>query len=162
MPIVYPINAQSTTTTTTTVGNGYFNYAIGFFDPMNGIAVTTGSAYTSSFEVSAYVLSASSGVASGSIINIAVPTSSYQIESGSFGEILVNPAIEFWRIDQNADVIVRLISNTGSVGFTKNVSVTSSFYDIPTSSYNNLVSIPDGQSGKIYYLMLEKSQLPDS
>lgn len=158
MPIVYPINASSTTTT---AGNGFFNYAIGLFDPMSGPSITTGSAYTSSFEVSAYVLSASSGVASGSIINIAVPTSSYEVSSGPFGEIIINPAIEFWRIDQNADVIVRLISNTGSVGFTKNVSVTSSFYNIPTSSYNNLVSVPDTGAGKIYYLMLEKSQLAD-
>ena len=160
MPIVYPINASSTTTTAT-IGNGFFNYAIGFFDPMSGPSITTGSAYTSSFEVSAYVLSASSGVASGSIINISVPTSSFEINSGSFGEIIINPAIEFWRIDQNADVIVRLVSNTGSVGFTKNISITSSFYNIPTSSYNSLVSAPDSQAGKIYYLMLEKSQLPD-
>ena len=159
MPIVYPINASSTTTT---IGNGFFNYAIGFFDPMSGSSITTGSAYTSSFEVSAYVLSASSDVASGSIINIAVPTSSFQISSGSIGEIVINPAIEFWRIDQNAEVIVRLISNTGSVGFTKNISITSSFYNIPTSSYNSLVNVPDSQSGKIYYLILEKSQLPDA
>ena len=161
MPIVYPINAQSTTTTTTTVGNGYFNYAIGFFDPNNGPFITTGSAYTSSFDVSAYVIFVDPSTPSGSTINIAVPTSSYQVESGSFGEILINPAIEFWRIDQNADVTVKLVTNTGSVGFTNNIAVTSSFYTIPTSSYNSLVNVPGGMGGTIYYLMLEKSQLPN-
>lgn len=161
MPIVYPINASSTSTATG-VGNGYFNYAIGFFDPNNGAFIATGSAYTSSFAVSAYVMIVNPEVSGGTTIDIAVPTSSFEVYSGSSNEIIINPAIEFWRLDQKSDVTVRLVTNTGSVGFTKDIITTSSFYTIPTSSYNSLVSVPDSQSGKIYYLMLEKSQLPDA
>lgn len=161
MPIVYPINASSTSTAAR-VGNGYFNYAMGFFDPNNGAFITTGSAYTSSFAVSAYVMIVNSEVSGGTTIDIAVPTASFDVYSGSSNEIAINPAIEFWRLDQKNDVTVRLVTNTGSVGFTKNIVTTSSFYTVPTSSYNSLVSVPDSQSGKIYYLMLEKSQLPDA
>lgn len=161
MSIVYPIN-RATSATTTNSGNGYFNYAIGFFDLNSPPFIVTGSAYTSSFAVSAYVMIVDSEVSGGTTIDIAVPTSSFEINSGSFNEIVINPAIEFWRLDQKDDVTVRLVSNTGSVGFTKNIITTSSFYTIPTSSYNSLVSVPDAQSGKIYYLMLEKSELPDS
>lgn len=160
MPIVYPTNLATTSTTAGSTGPGYFNYAIGFFDPLAGAFITTGSAYTSSFDVSAYVMLVSSSVASGSTIDIAVPTASFQANSGAFGEIVINPAIEFWRLDQNPDVTVRLVSNTGSVVFSKNIVTTSSFYTIPTSSYNSLVNIP-GEGGIIYYLMLEKSQLGD-
>lgn len=157
MAIIYPRQAAASTST----GNGYFNYAVTFFDPNNGPFIVTGSAYTSSFAASAYVLLVNSEVASGSTIDIAVPTASFQVSSGSIGEIVINPAIEFWRLDQNPNVIVRLVTNNPEVGFTKNLFNTSSFYTIPTSSYNSLLSIPAG-GNSLFYLMLEKSQLPDS
>ena len=158
MAIIYPRQTAASTST----GNGYFNYAVTFFDPNSGPFIVTGSAYTSSFVASAYVFLVNSEVSGGTTIDIAVPTASFEVSSGSIGEIVINPGIEFWRLDQKDDVTVRLVTNTGSVGFTKNYFTTSSFYTIPTSSYNSLISAPDAQSGRILYLMLEKSQLPDA
>lgn len=153
MAINYPIIKQQAAGTAQQSGSGYFNYAVGLFSQQGEIV--TGSAYTASMSASAYLLFVDSGVASGSTIDIAVPTSSL-VQFNASGSIkFYSPAIEFWRIDTQP-VTVRLVGDGGvNVAFGKPGS-SASYYEIPTSSYNNLAHL---NVGYILYLPLERSSI---
>jgi hypothetical protein len=152
MAINYPIIKQQTAGAAQSSGPGYFNYAVGTFSMT--AEIVTGSAYTASVSASAYLFSVSNDVASGSTIEIAMPTSSL-IQAGSGSVSFYAPAIEFWRLDTNP-VTVKLVGDNGvNVAFGK-AGASASYYEIPTSSYNNLVHL---NVGYILYIPLELSSI---
>ncbi len=153
MAISYPIINQVIETTTTPTGPGYFNYAVGLFS--QDAQLVTGSSYTASFSASAYILGVSDGVASGSIIDIAMPTSSL-IQAGSGSVQFYSPAVEFWRVDTNP-VTVRLIGDGGSQVRFGSPIANSATLNLPTSSYTSIVHL---DVGVILYIPLEQSPLP--
>lgn len=152
MSISYPIIRQEVTGAAQPTGPGYFNYAVGTFT--QNIEIVTGSAYTASVSASAYIFGVSSGVASGSTIDIAVPTSSL-IQAGSGSVQFYAPALEFWRLDTQP-VTVRLVGDGGSNVFFGSPSSPAATYALPTSSYTNLVHL---NIGVILYLPLEQSSI---
>ena len=152
MAINYPIITQAAATTSGPTGPGYFNYAVGLFAPM--AQIITGSAYTASFSASAYLLGVSNDVASGSTIDIAMPTSSL-VQAGSGAVNYYTPAIEFWRLDTNP-VTVRLVGDGGSSVFFGKPNAAAPTYNLPTSSYTNLVHL---DVGIILYVPLEQSSI---
>lgn len=154
MAINYPIIKQQAAGTTQSSGSGYFNYAVGLFSSQGEIV--TGSAYTASVSASAYLFFVDSGVASGSTIDIAVPTSSL-VQFNMTGSVkFYSPALEFWRLDTRP-VTVRLVGDGGSNVFFGNPNgSTAATYTLPTSSYTNIVQLNVGQ---IIYLPLEQSSI---
>lgn len=152
MPISYPIITQQTTTASSPTTPGYFNYAVGTFS--QNVSIVTGSAYTASVSASAYIFFVANTVASGSTIDIAMPTSSL-IQPGTGDVKFYSPAIEFWRLDSQP-VTVRLVGDGGSSVFFGKPGSATSTYNLPTSSYNNFVHLDIGQ---ILYLALEQSPI---
>ena len=152
MAINYPIITQTIVTSSGPTGPGYFNYAVGLFT--QNAEIVTGSAYTASVSASAYLFAVSNSVPSGSTIDIAMPTSSL-IQPGSGSVNFYAPAIEFWRLDTNP-VTVRLIGDGGSGVFFGSPSSPGPTYNLPTSSYTNLVHL---NIGAILYLPLEQSPI---
>ena len=157
MSIFYPVNQAATKP-----GNGYFNYAVGFFEPEQGPFITTGSAYTASFQASLYIVYANPELPSGSIIEIEVPKQGGL--SISTNTLEYAPAFEFIRTDNNPDLIIRLVTNTSSAGFISgSLMTTASYYDLSGSSYNSMVYSYQSNPppGQVSYIVLEKSALPN-
>lgn len=152
MPISYPIIKQQVTSSSQPTGPGYFNYAVGTFSQQ--AEIVTGSAYTASLSASAYLFFVPNTVASGSTIDIAMPTASL-IQPGTGDVKFYSPAVEFWRIDTEP-VTVRLVGDGGSNVFFGSPFSPTPTYTIPTSSYNNLVQLDTGQ---IVYIVLETSAI---
>lgn len=154
MPISYPIiKQQASGAAPTPTGPGYFNYAVGTFTP--NVEIITGSAYTASISASAYVFGVSGDVASGSTINIAVPTSSL-IQAGTGDVKFYSPAIEFWRLDSNP-VTVKLVGDGGVNVFFGKPNAATADYSLPISTYTNITQLDLG--GTIIYLPLEQSSI---
>ena len=152
MPIVYPqVQAAAPSPAV-----GYkFNYGVKLLD-QDGLSV--GNAYTASIDpsLSSWILFPSASQASGTVIPVQLPTGSLVSFEAGTGLL---PAIEFWRLDYEGDVEIKLVTQTGSVVFGGPFAASSSEELIlPTGSYTNLTQLDVG-GDTIYYIVLEQSQI---
>lgn len=155
MPISYPISQPVASATSNTAN--YIKYAVGVFSENSQIDLSQ--AYTASYDAAAWLFAISSSVPSSTTMSIAIPTSSYvSYGAGASAPQLFVPALEFWRTDQQ-NVKVLLSSSNPDVVFGYNSLST---FEVPTSSYTNIVQIDEGfgSGGQLRYVVLEQSALP--